>query len=180
MFTGLIKTKGIIVNMKWISNGLRLCIVCNSKLNSEIGDSINCSGTCLTIVYINKMYIEFEMWNDTICSTDILLMKKFTIVNLEQPLTLGSKLHGHLVLGHVKSVARLIDMQLIGNSAELKIACPRWVLQNLKPYKSISLNGISLTIISISKIYFEVAIIKHTILNSSFRYLKINNTLCIE
>ncbi|MFP3037894.1 MAG: riboflavin synthase [Candidatus Hodgkinia cicadicola] len=169
MFSGVIRNLGILVGTSLLKGGIRLCIISN-KLAPKIGDSICCSGVCLTVVVSNVNYFEVEVWFNSLCVSTLSSLRKFDVINLEQVLSLSDGLHGHITNGHIRCVIRNTELTTIGGCVKVKIECPKWISEKLISPSSICLNGMSLTIISAGERWFEVVLIRYSLLNTSFRY----------
>ncbi|PIM95035.1 Riboflavin synthase alpha chain [Candidatus Hodgkinia cicadicola] len=168
MFTGLVKTRGMIVDVLPLSGGIKLCII--SRLKLKVGNSISCSGVCLTVVTANKYYFEVEVWGESLCLSGLVELQRFDMVNLEEPITLNTPLHGNITNGYSKSVVTIDRTYVYGDSIILVVKCPKWISEEITSPSSISLDGVALTITRSGEGYFEVLLTRYTILNTMFRY----------
>ncbi len=180
MFTGQIKANAIIVDMHMLDGGIKLCVVSNDCLNLKPGDSINCSGVCLTVVYSEVFYFELEVWGNTLCSSNLVSVHKFDTINIEKPINLHTSLHGHIINGHVKCATYPLKAIRYGKSLSLTVSCPKWICDSLKAPCSISLNGVSLTIIRMGDRWFEVLLIRYSLVKTTFRYFNSKSILNLE
>jgi len=173
MFTGIIEEKGKIVN---ITKGKVQRIDIESTLDNKQGDSIAINGICLTIVATNSTGFSVEAMQQTKGITTLSQWRVNAHVNLERALSIDARLGGHILLGHVDEVAKIV--RKTGNEYFFQIS------QDNQKYLiekgSISINGVSLTIASISNNIFSVSIIPYTLQNTTLADLKIGSFVNIE
>ncbi len=159
MFTGIIEELG-----KVEAAGTRLSIGCSRVLSDlTIGASIAVNGVCLTAVDIRPDGFSADLAPETLERSNLGDLKPGDRVNLERPLTLQTRLSGHIVQGHVDGTGTLEALRALGDGNwELLVRVPR-ELDRLLVYKgSIAIDGISLTIASVQDGLVKVAIIPHT------------------
>jgi riboflavin synthase len=174
MFTGIIKDLGTIESLKKERDNLVATI--KSKLQFEIDDSVAINGVCSTVVRTDGKTFTVEYMPETIKVTDISKWKQGDKVNLEPPLSLGDKLNGHFVQGHVDSTAKIIKIQ----NNEITIAFPREFSKYIALKGSISVDGISLTISNLSENAFTVSLIPHTLENTTLGFKKPKDLVNME
>ncbi|MEZ4754016.1 MAG: riboflavin synthase [Bdellovibrionota bacterium] len=163
MFSGIVEESGTIVELSSIGDGARLIV--ESKLDhqeTKLGDSIAIDGVCLTVVKKEGSKLTFDLAEETLRKTVLGELKAGSLINLERSLSLGSRVHGHFVFGHVDTVAELVAKSEEGNSVKLEFKLETNYLKFLAPKGSISVSGVSLTIGEVSAIGFSVYIIPHT------------------
>ena len=186
MFNGIVYNQGIIKKIKkssrYISGSLVLEIASNIKFKkTDIGESVSCDGVCLTLIRINKKTFSFYLSKETIKRSNFKYAKIGKIINIEKSILHGQKISGHYVQGHVDTTAKVKSINIIDKSWLIKL-----VLENKKLYKyliekaSISINGVSLTISKVSKKFFEINVIPHTLKLTNLRQLKPKNIVNIE
>ena len=186
MFNGIVYNQGIIKKIKkssrYISGSLVLEIASNIKFKkTDIGESVSCDGVCLTLIRINKKTFSFYLSKETIKRSNFKYAKIGKIINIEKSILHGQKISGHYVQGHVDTTAKVKSINIIDKSWLIKLG-----LENKKLYKyliekaSISINGVSLTISKVSKKYFEINVIPHTLKLTNLRKLKPKNIVNIE
>lgn len=164
MFTGIIEEVGTIAEVHPKSSGITVKIKAETALeDAKIGDSIAVDGPCLTVRDLELDGFVADISEETLRRTTLRSCKVGTRVNLERSLRLGDRLGGHLVLGHVDEIATISGWKHEGTSAIMQVA----VSPKVKPYiaykGSIAVDGVSLTIASISENKFEVALVPHTL-----------------
>jgi len=174
MFTGIIKELGTIKSLKKEADNLIVTIKSDQKL--AIDDSIAVNGVCSTVIKINDNNFTVEYMPETLKKTDIKIWKEKDKVNLEPPLTLGEKLNGHFVQGHVDTTAKIHSIQ----KNEIEIAFPKEFSKYIALKGSISVDGISLTISGLAKNTFTVSLIPHTLKNTTLGFKKKGDLVNIE
>ena len=150
----------------------------NSK---DIGSSISCNGVCLTITKIKKRLIFFYISIETLKRSNLRNIKIGQIINLEKSLIYGQKISGHFIQGHVDTTARIKSINIIDRSWVVKLELKdKRFNKFLNEKASISINGISLTISYISKKYFVLNIIPHTLKLTNLKNLRVNDIVNVE
>jgi len=186
MFTGIIKDVGQISRFYKFKNGYNLNITTTLNFtNKEIGNSVSCSGVCLTLIKIinknKKREICFFLSNHTYKTSAFIKFKIGNIINLEKSLKLGDEIGGHIVQGHVDTTLKVISiLNYKSTSWEIFFNVPKKFKKFLIERGSISINGISLTIAKILKNKFKVVIIPHTLKNTNLLDLKTNDYVNVE
>jgi riboflavin synthase len=133
-----------------------------------IGASIACSGACLTVVGIESGAFSVQASAETVAKTTIAAWREGTAVNLERPLRLGDELGGHLVLGHVDGVARVVEQRPEAESVRFVFEAPEELAPFIAPKGSVALDGVSLTVNEVMRSRFGVNIIPHTLSCTNF------------
>ncbi|MGB3341833.1 MAG: riboflavin synthase [bacterium] len=173
MFTGIIEEKGKIISIVK-SRVSRIDI--ESKLENKPGDSIAINGVCLTVVAINNNGFTVEVVQQTREITTALGWRINAHVNLERAIALGTRLGGHILLGHVDEIAKCVRMK--GNEFFFKAS--RENQKYLIPKGSIGINGVSLTIKSITNDIFSVSLVPFTLKHTMLDTIKIGSLVNIE
>ena len=182
MFNGIIYNTGQIKSIKKTSKSLSIGIQSKLKLNkTEIGSSVCCDGVCLTVVNIKKDIIYFYISNETLKRSNFNFLKENQIINLEKSISYGQNISGHFTQGHVDTIARVkkiivIDKTWIVNLQIIDKELGKFLIEKA----SISINGVSLTISKVSKNFFEVSIIPHTLKLTNLKKLKRNSLVNVE
>lgn len=131
-----------------------------------LGASIACSGACLTVVERGPGWFAAEVSRETLSKTTLGDWRPGTPVNFERALSLGEELGGHLVSGHVDGVAEVTARAAEGGSIRLELAAPRALMPFIAPKGSVTLDGVSLTVNTVSDGdpagRFSVNIVPHT------------------
>ena len=176
MFTGIVKSVGSVKTLE--EDHLLISTDDDNFYNLETGTSISIDGCCLTLrEYINKDLL-FQISDETISRTS-LNKDHCGFVNMELPLTVNSLLSGHIVQGHVDGVIELDEVNKLDNELwnfHFKYADEKYIVDK----GSITINGISLTVVEPDKDKFSVAVIEETYKRTNLKYLKINNSVNVE
>lgn len=158
MFTGIVEERGRV-----IAPGRRLEIETNGVGEDiSIGDSISVNGVCLTVVGAGESSLAFDLAEETLARTNLADLREGDPVNLERPVTLLSRLGGHLVQGHVDGVGTVEDSSSNPEGETMTIALPEPLRQYVIEKGSIAVDGVSLTVASVQDGGFSVALIPHT------------------
>ncbi len=186
MFNGIIYNQGLITNIKksprYVNGSLVLEVKSNiSFKKNDIGESVCCDGVCLTLIRIIKNSFLFYLSKETLKRSNFKFIKIGKYINLEKSLRHGSKISGHYVQGHVDSTAKIKKIDIIEKSWIIKLELKdKRLHKSLIEKASISINGVSLTISKVSKRYFEIAVIPHTLKLTNLNDLKINDVVNVE
>lgn len=182
MFTGIVQALGVIKEIKQINNDCRLQIATPDKflVDSELGDSICVQGVCLTVVAINKNSFSVDVSNETLQCTTLGAKNENEEVNLEQALTLATKLGGHLVSGHVDGVGKVSEISADGESVKIVVQSPKELARYIARKGSICMDGISLTVNEVNASEFAVNIIPHTLQNTTIKNCAVDARINLE
>jgi len=181
MFTGLIEEIGTIENIRQIGSGVRLCIRCAKVLDDlKIDDSICVNGTCLTVVKVEPEYFEADAVAETISRTNLRFLRNGALANLERALRLADRLGGHLVQGHVDGTGKIIQFQKQTNDNVLVIEIPAELTPYVIQKGSIAIDGVSLTIAGVQDKYITLAIIPHTLEQTTLKLKNAGDFVNIE
>ena len=182
MFNGIIYNTGTIHSLKKTKNSLFVGIRSKLKFKKgEIGSSVSCNGVCLTLVKIKKNIIFFYISNETLNRSNFKKIMKNEVINLEKSITYGQKISGHFTQGHVDTVAIVNNVSIIDKTWKIKFKIPEKKYSKFLIEKaSISINGVSLTISKVSKLFFEINIIPHTLKLTNLINLKKSSLVNIE
>ena len=181
MFNGIIYKTGTISKITNSNNYSEVVLKTNLKFkNSEIGSSLCCNGTCLTITKININFVTFYLSKETLKRTNFGSAKIGDLVNIEKSLNYGNKISGHYVQGHVDTTCLVSNITFIDKTWIITFKIPKIYKKFLIIKGSISVNGVSLTISSVKKNTFQISVIPHTLKLTNLIKLKINKLVNIE
>lgn len=186
MFNGIIYNQGIIKSIKknprYVSGSLVIEISSDIRFKkSDIGESVCCDGVCLTLIRIKKKSFLFYLSKETIKRSNFKHTKIGKHINIEKSLLNGQKISGHYVQGHVDTTATVKKISIVDKTWIIKLK-----LDNNQLYKyliekaSISINGVSLTISKITKGFFEINVIPHTLKLTNLKKLKNKDVVNVE
>lgn len=163
MFTGLVTDVGTINS---ITQGSENCtIVLRTAYDTddlELGESIAVDGACLTVTKIGNDHFFVEVSPETLSRTTLGERRAGDRVHLERALRVGDRLGGHMMQGHVDGVGKLVGRQRDKNAWLLDFEAPESIARYLIEKGSIAIDGVSLTVNSVTNTRFGVAIIPHT------------------
>jgi riboflavin synthase len=169
MFTGIVTDIGTVREARHGNGGLALSIATAYDTTPiALGASIGCSGVCLTVVAKEPGLLTFEASAETLACSTLGEWRKGSRVNLEQAMKLGDEMGGHLVLGHVDGVAKVIGRRPDGESVRFTFETPAELAPYIAPKGSVALDGVSLTVNEVGRMNFGVNIIPHTLNHTVF------------
>jgi riboflavin synthase len=180
MFTGIIETLGIVQEVKKEQDNIHITI--DSPLANElkIDQSVAHNGICLTVVAIDGHHYTVTAIGETIKKTNISNWKVGDSVNLERAMKLGDRLDGHIVQGHVDQIGTCVAVQETNGSWFYTFEYDS-ALQNITIEKgSITVNGVSLTVVDSGKSNFSVAIIPYTHEHTNFNSFVVGTKVNLE
>lgn len=181
MFSGIIADVGLIKTAQDRDGGLRLTV--NTEAlgmdDVQLGDSIACSGVCLTVVKLDGNDFTVEVSRETLnCTTGLGEQGKH--INLEKALRLSDRLGGHMVSGHVDGVGEVVAFNDIGESWRLVVRAPQGLAKYIAVKGSITIDGVSLTVNQVAGAEFEVNLIPHTLDVTTLNELKVGSKVNLE
>lgn len=180
MFTGIIEEVGRITSLKKENSNLHITVKSNITNELKIDQSVSHNGVCLTVVDIEKDTYTVTAIEETLIKTNLNSLKIDDKINLERGMKLGDRLDGHLVQGHIDQTAKCIDIKE-SNGSWLYTFEYDPILGNVTIEKgSITVNGVSLTVVNSRKDKFSVAIIPYTFKNTNFSEFKIGTIVNLE
>jgi riboflavin synthase len=180
MFTGIITDVGYVRRLR---RGELLDLTIATVFDTlaiPLGASIACSGACLTVVSVEPGAFAVQASVETLTRTTLGEWEEGTAVNLEKPLRLGDELGGHLVLGHVDGVARIVERRPEAESVRFVFEAPQELTPFIAPKGSVALDGVSLTINEMAQNRFGVNIIPHTLACTNFGSLRAGQRMNLE
>ena len=180
MFTGIIEELGEIVELNRQQDNLHITV--KSKVSNElkIDQSLAHNGVCLTVVALGENTHTITAIKETIDKSSIGNLKVGDKVNLERAMKLDARLDGHIVQGHVDQVAVCTEIDVLEGSWVFSFNYDN-TYNNLTIEKgSITVNGVSLTVVNSQTGSFSVAIIPYTFDNTNFHQININDQVNLE
>jgi len=168
MFTGIIEAVGRIVSRRAHGKGFAIEIDTGLDLAGDaVGDSIAVDGVCLTVTKKKGSVFTADASAQTVSRSTLGEMRPGAKVNIERALRLSSRLGGHIVLGHVDTVGRVLSREAAGESVLIRVSFERAFGKYVVEKGSIAVDGISLTVNEVLSEAFAVNIIPHTLLSTS-------------
>ncbi len=180
MFTGIIEDLGIIKNLEVEGENLHITVQTSITSELKIDQSVAHNGVCLTVVSIDKDNYIVTAIKETLEKTNLGKLKSGDFVNVERAMKLGDRLDGHIVQGHVDQTAKCISIKEEDGSWVFTFKYDK-ALNNITIEKgSITVNGVSLTVVNSKIDEFSVAIIPYTYEHTTFNKLKVGDTVNLE
>lgn len=180
MFTGIIETVGVIENIKKLDTNLQIRVKSSITPELKIDQSVSHNGICLTVVALEENNYMVTAIDETIQKTNMASWKIGDAINLERAMKLGDRLDGHIVQGHVDQIGVCSNIEDLNGSWRFTFKYDL-NLNNLTIEKgSITVNGISLTVVNSKTNEFSVAIIPYTFENTNFKLFKIGTLVNLE
>lgn len=181
MFTGIIETIGKIERIEAKRDSARITIEHNGRLSGiNIGDSVAVDGVCLTIVKISSSHIEADISGETMRLSTLGNIKAGKMVNLEKSLTPSTPMGGHFVTGHIDGIGFIKSKTIGGGFATLDFNVSDKLQGQIAKKGSVAVDGISLTVADIIEDGFRVAVIPHTLKNTTLFAKKQGDEVNIE
>ena len=181
VFTGIVEELGTVAAIEGDDDGLQLQIEAPGLAPlAHIGDSINVSGCCLTVVSNHGGVLAFEVVPESLRRTALGGLVTGSRVNLEDALRAGEPYGGHIVQGHVDGVGELVERREEGIGLWLRFRAPEDVQRYLIEKGSITVAGVSLTIAALHDDGFAVAIVPHTLQVTTFGRLAVGDQVNLE
>ena len=181
MFTGIIEELGEVVAIEQQPDAIRLTVK-GPLVTSDIkrGDSIACSGTCLTAVEIENGTFSADVMHETLRLTSLADVKVGDPINLERAMTMQTRFGGHHVQGHVDGVGELISREPSENWDWVRISVPKELMKYVVLKGSITLDGISLTVNELGEDFVGLSLIPETLKLTTLGYKKPGDKINVE
>ena len=181
MFTGLVESMGKVASLQAEGEGCWLVIDASMFGNDiALGESIAINGVCLTVVENKPGRAAFQLAPETLRKSNLGKLTSGSQVNLERALRMGDRLGGHWVQGHVDGVGSLLKREKDGDWEKLIFQIPITLSRYLVAKGSITINGVSLTVVDASSDTFSVALIPHTLAITNLGLLRDGDTVNLE
>ena len=181
MFTGLIEEVGTVRSVERQPAFQRLEIASKLPLDgTAVGDSISINGACQTVVERAEDSFRVESVGETLRRTNLGSLDPGDAVNLERSMRADGRLGGHMVLGHVDGVGSLRRFERDGENRILEIEMPAELRRFVAGKGSVAVDGISLTVVAVSRTAFTAAIIPHTLRNTNLASRRAGDAVNLE
>lgn len=182
MFTGIIQAVGNITAIHQQGGDARFHIATGALPLSgvQLGDSIAVNGVCLTVVELERDGFVADVSGETLACTTLGAWRNGQRVNLEKALTLGTRLGGHLVSGHVDGVGEILDRRQDARSVRFRVRLPSGLARYVAAKGSICLDGASLTVNSVAENDFEINLVPHTLAVTTLSDWRVGQVINVE
>lgn len=181
MFTGIIRNIGEIVsNTRHEDRSVTLSIAAPFSAHLSEGDSVAVAGACLTVLSHSDTTWTCYLMAETLEKTTLGNLKIGDQVNLEQPSRAGDLLHGHIVQGHVDGICTISDITMHGDDKVIAFQTQKELLQHVVPKGSVTLDGVSLTVVDVLEDSFTVSLMPYTLSHTTFGSKQVGDSIHIE
>lgn len=181
MFTGIVEHVGRLESVERLADLNRIRIDLGPIAEGvKLGDSVAVSGCCLTVTEIDGAVFSFEAIPETLEVTRLGGFEAGDVVNLERAMGAGGRFDGHIVQGHVDGKGVVREFRREGNEVELHIQCEADLAGQLVDKGSVTIDGVSLTVVSVVSDGFHVALIPHTLDVTTLSGLSAGDAVNIE
>jgi riboflavin synthase len=177
MFTGLVREVGTVASME---DGRLVVDAPVTAQGVQLGDSIAIDGVCLTVVACDDSSLSFDAVPETLARTALGTLDQGSRVNLEPALRAGDALGGHYVQGHVDGVGAVRSVEPEGEGKRVRFDAPAELLRYIVEKGSIAVQGTSLTVAAVDETGFEVALIPHTLQETTLGELEPEQPVNLE
>ena len=181
MFTGITEEMGTVQHVDFGKEWGRIHIQASKVLEgTKLGDSIAVNGVCLTVTRLDEAGFCSDVMAETMRRTNLGRLKAADRVNLERAMAADGRFGGHLVSGHIDGTGRISGFEKEGNAVWITIQAPPSILDLIVEKGSIAIDGISLTVASVSSNSFQVSIIPHTAASTTLLCRKAGDPVNLE
>jgi len=177
MFTGIIEEVGTV---KAAQPG-KLAISAKKVIeNTKKGDSIAVNGACLTVTELGDGYLSVDVMPETLRRTNLRMLRPGDGVNLECPLTVGGRMGGHFVQGHVDGTGRVLSATREGEAVLLRFDATQEMMRYIVRKGFIAVDGVSLTVVEHDNTSFQVSLVAYTLENTNLGGKRVGDFVNIE
>ena len=181
MFTGIIEELGTVVRLDDLADAARLTVRGPQVVSdASVGDSIAVNGVCLTVAHLDSQGFTADVMAETLARTTLGAVTPGEPVNLERPVTLSTRLGGHMVQGHVDGVGTVIARHSAQHWDTVRISAPTEVLRYVVEKGSIAVDGTSLTVAGVDDSSFTVSLIPETLARTTLGHRAVGHQVNLE
>jgi riboflavin synthase len=187
MFTGLVEGLGTVRQCEPRGPGRRLVVEAPPEMRSgsagpavNLGDSIAVNGCCLTVVGIDGPQWSFDVGDESLARTNLGSLQPGDVANLERALLATARLGGHFVQGHVDGRGAVAEIRRDGEWTHMTFTLPESLARYLVEKGSIAVDGISLTVVEVTRDRFRVMLIPHTLAATTLGRRKVGDPVNLE
>lgn len=181
VFSGLVESKTEVIELIQESEGVLLGLGRPTFFDDiTLGDSIATNGCCLTVIRFDEFSMYFQAGEETLRKTNLGNLKSGDHVNCERSLALGDRIGGHLVSGHVDGVGKLVTREDREDWSDMIFECSSPLTKQMASKGSICVDGVSLTLVDVTESTFSVALIPHTLEQTTLGSLQIGSPVNLE
>jgi riboflavin synthase len=181
MFTGIVEHVGTVRAVVRKGQLVQLAIDCGPIVQGvRLGDSIAINGTDLTVTAIAGPVMHFDMVQETASRTNLGALRSGSRVNLERALSASGRYDGHIVQGHIDGTGVIKEIQRQQEDVRLFVACAPELAQGMVPKGSVTIDGVSLTLVDVAHDVFSVALIPWTLAHTTLGGRRVGDPVNLE
>ena len=189
MFTGLVEGMGRVVDLVQEAAGIRIVIDPPSEMIQatnpatdaiHVGDSIAINGCCLTVIEDQNGHLSFQAGQETLSKTNLGQFQTGDMVNLERSLPVNGRLGGHFVQGHVDGIGIVDQLDKDSEWVTMGFQVSESLAELMVPKGSVTVDGVSLTVVTVAPNRFTIALIPHTLTVTTLGRRAVGQTVNIE
>ncbi len=178
MFTGIVEHRGAVSSVDHEHGRARIEIDVGPLDDLDVGDSIAVNGVCLTVTQVAGTTATFDVVEETLHRSNLGALERGDPVNLERAMPAAGRFDGHVVQGHVDAVGRVVSL---GEArSRMTIEPPRTLMRYLVEKGSVTVDGVSLTVAGITDSTIDVALIPHTLAETTLGLRNVEDTVNLE
>ena len=181
MFTGIVEERGTVASIEQLTNAARV-VIRGSVVLSDVraGDSIAVNGVCLTVVDLGPDYFTADVMEETLKRSSLDAVAAGSEVNLERAARLDSRLGGHLVQGHVDGTGAVLAIEPDAHWTAMRISLPVDLGRYVVEKGSITVDGVSLTVVAVDDEAFSVSLIPTTLAETTLGWRQVGDRVNLE
>jgi riboflavin synthase len=181
MFTGIVEERGTVASIEQLTNAARVAIRGTVVLSDvKAGDSIAVNGVCLTVVDLGPDFFTADVMEETLKRSSLDAVSAGSEVNLERAARLDSRLGGHLVQGHVDGTGQVLAVEPDDHWTAMRISLPADLGRYVVEKGSITVDGVSLTVVSVDDEGFSVSLIPTTLAETTLGSRHVGDRVNLE
>lgn len=188
MFTGIVQTKGTVVSVNCLNNLTQLVVSTSKEWLQELttGASIAINGVCLTVTHSEQSeqtgvgQVSFDVIDETLKLTNLVDIKQGDQVNIERSVTFGTEIGGHIVSGHIQTLAVVTDINRTEQNCQMRLQVPSEWMDYILYKGFVAVNGLSLTVGQVFESGFYIHLIPETLAITNLSEVVVGDKLNIE
>ena len=180
MFTGIIEAFAKVYNIKKEEDNIHITFQSSISSELKVDQSIAHNGVCLTVVSCDERFYTVTAIKETLEKTNLGQLKVGDLVNVERAMKFGDRLDGHIVQGHVDQTAKCVSIKTLDGSWKYTFKYNKNSDNVTVEKGSITVNGVSLTVVNSKENEFSVAIIPYTYENTNFKIIDVGHNVNLE
>lgn len=181
MFTGIVEERGEVVSVLYQGDSARMVIRADLAIeDAKLGDSISVNGVCLTVAELDGSSFTADVMAETLARTSLGAASSGSPVNLERAMPAHGRLGGHLVQGHVDATGQILQINPAEHWTVVRIALPEQLARYVAEKGSITVDGVSLTVVGVDDDSFTVSLIPTTLRETTLGDREVGDPVNLE